>query len=53
LLSFVLGWWGIPFGLIYTVQSIYRNLSGGIDHTAAVMNAFAESAAKAAGAGRA
>jgi len=27
--SFFLGWWGIPWGLIFTPQAIYRNLRGG------------------------
>jgi|SRR6266853_2057587 len=33
LLTLVAGWWGIPWGPIYSVQSIYRNLSGGKDVT--------------------
>jgi hypothetical protein len=33
LLTLVAGWWGIPWGPIYSVQSIYRNLSGGKDIT--------------------
>ena len=33
LLTLLVGWWGIPWGPIWTVQSIYRNLSGGIDVT--------------------
>ncbi len=32
-LSFFFGWWGIPWGPIYTVGTIYRNLSGGHDHS--------------------
>jgi hypothetical protein len=27
--TFLLGWWGIPWGLIYTPAAIFRNLSGG------------------------
>ena len=38
LLSFFLGWWGIPFGLIYTPIAIIRNLSGGRDVTKEIMN---------------
>jgi hypothetical protein len=45
LLSLVAGWWGIPFGLIYTPQVIYKNLNGGIDVTNAVMNRMTQSAA--------
>jgi len=38
LLTLVLGWWGIPWGFIYTPQVIYKNLNGGIDVTAALLN---------------
>lgn len=34
LLSLVLGWWGIPWGPIFTVQSLFVNLKGGKDLTA-------------------
>jgi hypothetical protein len=34
LLSLFLGWWGFPFGLIFTPIAIFQNLSGGTDHTA-------------------
>lgn len=27
--SLLLGWWGIPWGPIYTVQAVYSNLTGG------------------------
>lgn len=37
LLTFVAGWWGIPWGPIYTVQSLWQNLSGGKDLTEAVL----------------
>jgi len=33
LLTLVAGWWGFPWGPIYSVQSIYSNLSGGKDVT--------------------
>jgi hypothetical protein len=33
LLTLVAGWWGIPWGPIFSVQSIHRNLSGGKDVT--------------------
>lgn len=29
LVSLVAGWWGIPWGPIYTVQCVYTNLRGG------------------------
>jgi hypothetical protein len=28
--TFLLGWWGIPWGPIYTVQAITRNFRGGV-----------------------
>jgi hypothetical protein len=34
LLTLVAGWWGIPWGPIYTVQSLAVNLKGGKDVTA-------------------
>jgi hypothetical protein len=37
LLSLVLGWWGIPWGPIYTIGSLYTNFSGGKDVTQAVV----------------
>jgi hypothetical protein len=37
LLSLVLGWWGIPWGPIYTVQSIWVNFKGGRDVTKEVV----------------
>jgi hypothetical protein len=40
LLSFFLGWWGFPWGLIYTPMAIIENLSGGKDVTREVMTAF-------------
>jgi hypothetical protein len=40
LLTLVAGWWGFHFGPIYSVQSIYRNLSGGKDVTMEVSAAL-------------
>jgi hypothetical protein len=37
LLSLLLGWWGIPWGFIYTPQVIYKNLKGGVDVTSYVL----------------
>src|SRR5215211_8038250 len=37
LLSLVLGWWGIPWGPIYTVQSVWVNFKGGKDVTVEVL----------------
>jgi hypothetical protein len=35
-LTFLLGWWGFPFGFIYTPMVLYRNLKGGTDVTHAI-----------------
>lgn len=37
LLSFLLGWWGIPWGPIYTIQSLVVNFRGGKDVTQQVV----------------
>jgi len=37
LMTFALGWWGFPWGLIRTPEVIYKNLKGGTDVTSAVM----------------
>jgi len=37
LLSLVAGWWGIPWGPIYTVQSFITNFQGGKDVTQSVV----------------
>jgi hypothetical protein len=36
LLSLFVGWWGFPFGLIFTPIAIMQNLNGGTDVTAQV-----------------
>jgi hypothetical protein len=33
LLSLIAGWWGIPWGPIFTIQSLVTNLRGGKDVT--------------------
>jgi hypothetical protein len=45
LLSLVAGWWGIPWGPIYTIQSVYNNFKGGKDVTKEVVASFQQSAA--------
>lgn len=37
LISLFLGWWGIPWGPIYTIGSLFNNLGGGKDVTAEVL----------------
>ncbi len=36
-LSLVLGWWGIPFGPIFTIWAVVTNFSGGRDVTREVV----------------
>ncbi len=36
-LTVLLGWWGIPWGPIFTIQSLATNLGGGKDVTDAVL----------------
>jgi hypothetical protein len=40
LLTLVVGWWGIPWGPIFTVQTLWKNLHGGTDRTAEVSRAL-------------
>lgn len=37
LISLVFGWWGIPWGPIYTIGSLVTNLGGGRDVTSEVL----------------
>jgi hypothetical protein len=46
--SLILGWWGFPWGLIWTPFSILRNLRGGIDVTSSVMSGLSQDAPDAA-----
>jgi hypothetical protein len=41
-LSAFLGWWGIPWGPIYTIQSLSKNISGGKDVTDQVLASLAK-----------
>ncbi|MCB1324798.1 MAG: hypothetical protein KDK35_06210 [Leptospiraceae bacterium] len=45
LLTFLVGWWGFPWGPIYTIQSLFVNLSGGKDVTGEVVQALTSSTA--------
>lgn len=40
LLTMTFGWWGIPWGPIYSFMSLFTNLSGGKDVTADVLGAM-------------
>ena len=48
LLTFFLGWWGIPWGPIYSIQSLVVNLGGGKDVTADIAAKLQPAQAKAA-----
>jgi hypothetical protein len=41
LASFLLGWWGIPWGPKYTIKSVLTNWKGGKDVTDEVMSVVA------------
>ena len=41
LFSVLLGWWGIPWGPIYTIQSLVTNFQGGKDVTQGVLASMA------------
>jgi hypothetical protein len=41
LIALFLGWWGIPWGPIYTIQALRKNLGGGIDVTQEVVATLA------------
>ncbi|MFZ0335059.1 MAG: hypothetical protein WAN10_04225 [Candidatus Acidiferrales bacterium] len=38
-ISLIAGWWGFPWGPIYTVRSLFVNLRGGKDITAEIITA--------------
>ena len=38
LLNLIIGWWGIPWGPIYTIGALYNHITGGKDFTQAVMS---------------
>ncbi|WP_395742417.1 hypothetical protein [Prosthecobacter sp.] len=39
LLSMMVGWWGIPWGIVFTIQTIYTNCMGGKDVTPELLSA--------------
>ncbi len=43
-ISLALGWWGFPFGLIYTPWSIVENLGGGKDVTSQLLASIGKTA---------
>jgi len=51
-LSLVLGWWGIPWGPIWTIATVVANLRGGRDVTNDVVRALSPQPAPPASVGR-
>ena len=45
LITFLVGWWGIPWGPIYSIQSLITNFRGGRDVTLEIMYSIAQSQA--------
>ena len=41
ILSICFGWWGFPWGPIYTVQALWHNAIGGLDLTPEVLSGSA------------
>jgi hypothetical protein len=37
MISMIVGWWGFPFGIIYTIWCIISNSAGGTDVTAEML----------------
>lgn len=46
LINLLLGWWGIPWGPIYTIGSLITNMGGGKDVTKEVLLAMNQEPAK-------
>lgn len=40
LITLLLGWWGIPWGPIYSIGALYSNLRGGKDITQEVLSSM-------------
>ena len=49
LISLIAGWWGIPWGPVYTLQSLWVNMRGGKDVTQEVLASLNQTAAAKAG----
>jgi hypothetical protein len=47
LLTLVLGWWGFPWGPIYTIQTLWINLRGGKDITRDITGSMVSTSPKA------
>jgi hypothetical protein len=47
LLTLVAGWWGIPWGPIYSIQSFVKNFGGGNDVTSEILASLSRKPAPA------
>ncbi len=47
-LTLLLGWWGIPWGPIYTIQSVWVNFQGGKNVTEEVLSSMISTSQKSA-----
>jgi len=47
--TLLLGWWGIPWGPIYSIAALITNLKGGKDVTIEIINALARNSGPATG----
>ena len=47
LITLVFGWWGIPWGPIYSIGSLYHNLRGGKNVTGEIISAVNQAPATA------
>jgi hypothetical protein len=47
-LTLLLGWWGIPWGPIYTIQSVWVNFQGGKNVTEEVLSSMMSASQKPA-----
>lgn len=48
LISLLFGWWGFPWGFIYTPMALFTNLGGGRDVTQKVLGAILQNAGEGA-----
>lgn len=39
-ISLLFGWWGIPWGIVYTLESLFTNIGGGKNVTDEVMKSI-------------
>jgi hypothetical protein len=44
ILTLLFGWWGIPWGPIHSIGSLYNNLRGGKDVTQEILQSFNQAA---------